>query len=382
MKKNSTYVVIMAGGIGSRFWPISRTDFPKQFLDILGTGQTLIQQTFNRFTGLVPAENIYVVTADEYVDIVKTQLPLIPTENILGENYRKNTAPCVAFISFKLLLKDADASIIVAPSDHLILDEAGFLNVCNTGIEFINNNDALLTLGMRPTYANTGYGYIQREAAPVSDGIYEVKQFTEKPELEKARAFIASGDYLWNSGIFLWRAESILNAFKKYLPEVYELFALCMDAYNTPAEKQAIDAAYEVAPAVSIDFGIMEKAPNVFTMPASFGWSDLGTWTSAWENMEKDEMANAVSGNRVVVIDAAKCVVHAPVKKLVVLQGLQDYIIVDTKDALLICQKEKEQDIKQYVAEVTKRVGNEYMYVNNNINIFQQDIVSAEILNN
>lgn len=356
-----TYIAIMAGGIGSRFWPISRTNYPKQFLDILGSGNTLIQQTYHRFSGIVPAQNIYVVTSNEYIGLVKEQLPELPEENIIGEPFRKNTAPCIALISFKLLQKDPEASLIVAPSDHLILNEDEFLQVCENALSFVNRSNALITLGIKPTYPNTGYGYIQHDSEEVAPLVYKVKTFTEKPNRELAQTFIASGDFLWNAGIFVWQVKRIAEAFQKYLPEMYELFAAEEDNFNTAREKEVIDAIYPLCTNISIDFGILEKADNVFVIPSSFGWSDLGTWNSAWENMEKDYLENAVAGSNVIIIDATKCVVRAPDGKLVILQGLDDFIIVDTKDVLLICHKEKEQEIKDYVAEVKRNMGEVYL---------------------
>ena len=364
VKKNinkHTYVAIMAGGIGSRFWPISRTGFPKQFLDILGTGSTLIQQTFDRFKGIVPTENIFVITANEYVGLVKDQLPEIADENIIGEPFRKNTAPCIALISFKLLKKDPDACLIVAPADHLILEKEKFLEVCAKGLEFVNHFNALVTIGITPTYANTGYGYIQHDLSEAIPSVYKVKTFTEKPNKELAQTFIASGDFLWNAGIFVWQVKRIVEAFKKHLPEMYEVFSGEEDRFNTMHEKEAIGTIYPQCTNISIDFGIMEKAENVYVIPASFGWSDLGTWNSAWENMEKDSLNNAVAGKKVMIIDATKCVVHSSNDKLIILQGLDDFIVVDTKDVLLICQKEKEQEIKEYVAEVKRNMGDEYL---------------------
>jgi mannose-1-phosphate guanylyltransferase len=351
----------MAGGIGSRFWPVSRMGHPKQFIDILGGGRTLIQQTMDRFRKMVPLENIYVVTAKEYVDITKEQLPDLPTENIISEPYRKNTAPCIAYISFKLLQKDKEASLIVAPADHLILDIDKFLETCEEALNFANQLNALVTMGIKPTYPNTGYGYIQHEDKETTDSIYKVKTFTEKPNLELAKTFLASGDFLWNSGIFIWKLNCILEAFQKYLPEMYELFVGEEDKLNTDEEAAAIETLYAQCTNISIDFGIMEKANNVYVIPSSFGWSDLGTWNSAWENMEKDYWENAVAGNKVMMMDAHKCVVHAPNNKLVVLQGLDGFIVVDTKDVLLICEKDKEQSIKEYVAEVKRNMGDKYL---------------------
>jgi len=355
------YVVIMAGGIGSRFWPMSRQDFPKQFLDILNSGKTLIQWTYDRFASFIPIENIYVVTSHEYVDIVEAQLPNLPIENILGEPSRKNTAPCIAYISFKLQQKDPKASLIVAPADHLILDTTAFTKVCLEALNFVNKHNAFITLGIKPTQPNTGYGYIQREQHTVTDNVYKVKTFTEKPNLELAKTFLSSGDFLWNAGIFIWQVKNVIQAFEKYLPEMYDVFVAEKDAFNTPGEKKALEHIYPLCTNISIDFGIMEKADNVYVIPSSFGWSDLGTWNSAYENLEKDYLENAVAGKNVVVIDATKCMVHAPEKKLLVLQGLDNFIIVDTEDVLLICKRDKEQEIKEYVAEVKRNIGDHYL---------------------
>ncbi|MDR3714429.1 MAG: mannose-1-phosphate guanylyltransferase [Puia sp.] len=355
------YVVIMAGGIGSRFWPMSRQNYPKQFLDILNTGKTLIQWTFERFSSFIPVENIYVVTSHEYATIVHEQLPDLPRENVLGEPSRKNTAPCIAYISFKLQQKDPKASLIVAPADHLILDKKGFNKVCLEALSFVNKHNAFITLGIKPTHPNTGYGYIQHEQHSVSDNVYKVKTFTEKPNLQLARTFLSSGDFLWNAGIFVWQVKNIIHAFEKYLPEMYDVFSADKEKFNTPEEKKALEHIYPLCTNISIDFGIMEKADNVYVIPSSFGWSDLGTWKSAYDNLEKDYLDNAVAGDNVVVIDSTKCMVHAPSGKLLVLQGLDDFIVVDTPDVLLICKKEKEQDIKDYVAEVKRNKGDQFL---------------------
>ncbi|WP_127132671.1 mannose-1-phosphate guanylyltransferase [Pseudoflavitalea rhizosphaerae] len=355
------YVVIMAGGIGSRFWPMSRSNYPKQFLDILGTGKTLIQSTFERFAAFIPQENIYVVTSAEYVNIVKYQLPDLPLQNILGEPSRKNTAPCVAYISFKLHQLDPNATMIVAPADHLILDNIAFNKVCLEALSFVNKHNALITLGIKPTYPNTGYGYIQYEQHEVSDNVYKVKTFTEKPNLELAKAFMASGEFLWNAGIFVWQVKNIISAFEKHLPEMYEVFLAEKTRFNTPDEHVALLEIYPLCTNISIDFGIMEKADNVYLIPASFGWSDLGTWNSAYENLEKDYLGNAVAGNEVMVFDSHNNMVHAQKDKLVLLQGMEDFIVVDTDDVLLICKKEKEQEIKEYVAEVKRNKGDKYL---------------------
>lgn len=361
MSKNHNYVAIMAGGIGSRFWPMSRANYPKQFLDILRTGKTLIQQTFDRYRKLVPAENIFVITSQEYVGLVKEQLPHIPVQNILGEPSRKNTAPCIAYISFKLMQHDPEARMIVAPSDNLILETDEFVKTAKRALDFVGHINALLTIGIKPTYPNTGYGYIQHETMPAAPEIYKVKTFTEKPNLDLARTFLASGDFLWNAGIFIWKVKNVIHAFERYLPEMYDVFVAEKDKFNTDDELEAIESIYPQCTNISIDFGIMEKADNVYVIPASFSWSDLGTWNSAWENMEKDYLENAVAGENVMVIDATKCVVKAPDKKLVVLQGLDDFIVVDTQDVLLICKKEKEQEIKDFVAEVKRNKGERYL---------------------
>jgi mannose-1-phosphate guanylyltransferase len=355
------YVAIMAGGIGSRFWPMSRTHLPKQFLDILNIGKTLIQQTFARYNKFIPAENIYVITSKEYSKIVKQQLPAIPEENILAEPSRKNTAPCIAYISFKLLKSDPDAVLIAAPSDNLILDTAEFVKTVHKGLNFVSHVNAFVTIGVTPTSPNTGYGYIQHDTIEAAPGIHKVKTFTEKPSLELAKTFMKSGDFLWNAGIFIWKVKNILTAFERYLPEMYEVFAAEKEKFNTEEEDEAIEMIYPQCTNISIDFGIMEKADNVYVIPASFSWSDLGTWNSAWDNMEKDYLENAVAGKNVIVIDATKCMVHAPDGKLILLQGLDDFIVVDTKDVLLICKKEKEQEIKDYVAEIKRNKGDKYL---------------------
>lgn len=355
------YVAIMAGGIGSRFWPKSRAGYPKQFLDILNTGKSLIRWTYERYVAFIPNENIYIVTSDEYVSIVHEQLPELPIENILAEPSRKNTAPCVAYISYKLLQKDPEATLIVAPSDHMILDTDAFKSITSKALDFVKQIKSLVTLGIKPTHPNTGYGYIQHEALAADDGIYKVKTFTEKPNLELAKTFLSSGDFLWNAGIFVWQVKNVMKAFEKYQPEMYELFDNEKANFNTPNEKEAINRIYPLCTNVSIDFAIMEKADNVFVIPSSFGWSDLGTWNSAYDNLDKDYLGNAVASENVIIIDATKCMVSAPHDKLVLIQGIDDCIIVDTKDVLMICKKEKEQAIKEYVAEVKRNKGDRYL---------------------
>jgi len=360
MKKNN-YVAIMAGGIGSRFWPMSRTSHPKQFQDILGRGRTLIQGTYDRFAQYIPKENIFIVTSQQYESLVIKQLPEMLPENILCEPSRKNTAPCVAYISYKLHQMNPKSNLICAPADHLILDDIAFIKVSLEALDFTAKHNALLTLGVKPTYPNTGYGYIQHEEQSVVDNVYKVKTFTEKPDLELAKTFMASGDFLWNAGIFVWQTKNIIHAFEKYLPEIHEVFDGEKDAFNTKHEKAAIERIYPQCVSISIDYGIIEKADNIYVIPSSFGWSDLGTWASAYDSLEKDYLSNAVIGGNVMVFDSNKNMVHADSKKLVVIQGMEDFIVVDTKDVLLICRKEKEQEIKEYLAEVKRNKGEKYL---------------------
>lgn len=358
---NHQYVAIIAGGIGSRFWPKSRIGYPKQFLDILNTGKTLIQNTYERFEKFIPPENIFVVTSHEYENIVKEQLPTLRPENVVCEPSRKNTAPCIAYISFKVLKTDPKATMIIAPADHLVLDNTAFEQTCSTAASFAERNDALVTLGITPTYPNTGYGYIQYKTEPAESNIFKVRTFTEKPNLELAKTFLLSGDFLWNAGIFIWKAATIVKSFEMLQPEIFEIFAAERDKLNTVDEKEAIAKLYPFCSSISIDYAIMEKADNVFVIPSSFGWSDLGTWASAYDNLEKDYLGNAIAGDKVMVIDSTQTMVSAPHDKLLVLQGLNDFIVVDTKDVLLICKKDKEQEIKEYVAEVKRNMGEKFL---------------------
>ena len=340
---------------------MSRTDYPKQFLDILHTGRTLIQATYDRFARFIPAENIYVVTSAQYRDIVIEQLPELPVQNVLCEPSRKNTAPCIAYISYKLAMLNPAANLICAPADHLITESDAFEKICKEALHFTSHIKALVTLGVKPTNPNTGYGYIQYESFAVSDNVYRVKTFTEKPDKELAKTFVASGDFLWNAGIFVWEVKNILKAFEKHLPEMHEVFDSEKKHFNTNRETAAIERIYPQCVNISIDYGVMEKADNVYVIPASFGWSDLGTWASAYDTYEKDYLENAVAGDNVIVIDATRNMIHVPNRKLVLLQGLDDFIVVDTDDVLLICRKDKEQDIKEYVAEVKRNKGDKYL---------------------
>ena len=360
MNENN-YVAIMAGGIGSRFWPVSRLDYPKQFLDLLNLGKTLIQSTYDRFAKYIPNENIYVVTSLQYKEIVEKQLPQLRPKNILCEPSRKNTAPCVAYVSYKLHQLNPKSNLICAPADHLILDDTSFRKVSLEALEFTEKNNALITLGIKPLSPNTGYGYIQHEQYAVSDNVYKVKTFTEKPDIELAKKFLISGDFLWNAGIFVWRTESIIMAFEKHLPEIHEIFDGAKKELITSGERAAIDLIYPQCVNISIDYGILEKANNVYVIPSAFGWSDLGTWGSAYENLAKDNLENAVAGDNVILFDSAKNMIHSHNDKLILLQGLDDFIVVDTEDVLLVCKKEKEQHIKEYVAEIKRNKGDKYL---------------------
>ncbi|HEY5406545.1 MAG TPA: sugar phosphate nucleotidyltransferase [Ginsengibacter sp.] len=360
MNENN-YVAIMAGGIGSRFWPVSRLDKPKQFLDLLNVGKTLIQSTYERFVTYIPNENIYVVTSLQYKEIVEKQLPQLRQENILCEPSRKNTAPCIAYISYKLHQLNPKSNLICAPADHLVLDPTSFRKVSLEALEFTEKNNALITLGIKPLSPNTGYGYIQHEQYAVSDNVYKVKTFTEKPDIELAKKFLISGDFLWNAGIFVWRTESIIKAFEKYLPEIHEIFDGAKKELTTSGERAAIDLIYPQCVNISIDYGILEKADNVYVIPSAFGWSDLGTWGSAYENIEKDNVENAFTGDNVIFVDSTKNMVYSPNDKLILLQGLEDFIVVDTEDVLLVCKKEKEQQIKEYVAEIKRNKGDKFL---------------------
>lgn len=350
----------MAGGIGSRFWPMSRTSYPKQFLDILHTGKTLLQSTYERFLGCVPAENIYVVTSEEYTGIVKQQLPGLPEANIVAEPERKNTAPSIAYIAFKLRQLNPQANLIVAPSDHMIRDEARFREICEQALAFTATHPAFVTLGIQPSYANTGYGYIEFNQSLPGE-FFPVKRFTEKPNLATATAFYQSGNYLWNAGIFVWKADDIIEAFRKYAPEIFDVFVCGLSDFNTPLEKEAVKHIFRRCQNISIDYAIMEKAEQVYVIPAEFGWSDLGTWNSAWENFDKDQQLNAVNSSNTLMVNASGCIVHTSEKKLMLVGGVEDLIVVNTPDALLICKKENEQEIKEYLSKVRQLKGEMYL---------------------
>lgn len=357
---NNNYCIIMAGGIGSRFWPLSRVVKPKQFLDILGVGRTFLQQTFDRFSTIIPKENFLVVTSVKYKDLVLEQLPELTEEQVLLEPLRRNTAPCLAYAAYKIKTQNPDANLIVAPSDHIILKEEEFVRQIENGLQFVKENDALLTLGIKPNRPETGYGYIQvKKRANFNEltNLYKVKTFTEKPDEQMAKVFVESGEFFWNSGIFIWSLQSLLKAFDTHLQNVSLLFEKGMKLYNTSNEVHFIKKIYSECPAISIDYGIMEKAKNVFVLTADFGWSDLGTWGSLYENKEKDSDGNVISGDNILIYDTKNCIVNISDQKVAVLQGLDGYIVAESNETLMICRKEDEQQIKQFVTDVKIKKG-------------------------
>jgi len=361
MKNN--YCVIMAGGIGARFWPMSKSAHPKQFIDILGTGETLIQQTYRRFLKVCPAENIYVVTNEKYRDLVKEQLPQMQDFQILGEPSMRNTAPCVAYANYKILTKNENARIVVAPSDHIILKEDVFVKVVSDALDAVANKEWLMTIGIKPNRPDTGYGYIQydeTEKVHSIGDIRKVKTFTEKPNLELAKSFLDSGDFLWNAGIFIWSLKSIQKAFEEYLPEVNSLFSAGIEKYNTELESDFIKETYSKCTNISIDYGVMEKAKNVYVYAADLGWSDLGTWGSLFENKDRNEDNNAIIGKNVMTYDTTNCIINMPKNKLVIAQGLDGYIIAEQDHSLLICRKEDEQMIRNIVNDIKVEKGESF----------------------
>lgn len=361
---NNNFCVIMAGGIGSRFWPMSRTTTPKQFLDVLGTGETLIQQTVNRLRKICPIENIFVVTNDLYKEMVKEQIPELDYNQILCEPSRRNTAPCIAYANYKIQTINPNANIVVAPSDHIILKEDIFLEVIQSALESTKTSDCLITLGIQPSRPDTGYGYIQFDKHHVDERderIHKVRNFTEKPKLELAEQFLASGDFLWNAGIFIWSLKSIQSAFEKYLSDVNDIFKEGITMYNTERESLFIENAYAMCKNISIDYGIMEKADNVYVLSSDFGWSDLGTWGSLYATRVKDENMNTIVGKNVMTYDTKNSIVNVKGNRLVVLQGLDDYIVVDDDNILLICKKPEEQSIRQIVNDVKATKGDKFV---------------------
>lgn len=357
---NSNYCIIMSGGIGSRFWPMSRTNKPKQFLDFFGTGLSLLQMTFNRFNEIIPTENIFIVTNENYFDLVKQQLPILKDSQILLEPQRRNTAPCIAWASYHIREIDPNANIVVSPSDHLILNESEFHQTIQKGLSFAAQKHVLLTLGITPNRPETGYGYIQTDAEKIEDFV-KVKTFTEKPNAELAKVFVESGEFLWNSGIFVWNVNAIIDAFQNFLPDIASKFENGRGILNTENEKKFIEENFPTCPNISIDFGIMEKAENVFVLAANFGWSDLGTWGSLYELSDKDEHQNANLKSRTLSYESKNNIISASPDHLVVIQGLEDYIIAEDNNVLLICKKEEEQRIRQFVTDAKVTFGDQYI---------------------
>ncbi len=360
---DNRYVIIMAGGVGSRFWPLSRRERPKQFLDITANGETLIQQTYSRFKKVCPEENIFVVTSSEHSDLVVEQLGIDPSR-VLGEPFRRNTAPCLAYGTFRILRENPKAVIAVTPADHLIDKEERFCKVIEECYEFAKDNDSLVTLGIQPDRPETGYGYIQADKKrPVEgfDNLLKVKTFTEKPDIDLAKVFIESGDFYWNSGIFIWRLKTILNAFEKHMPDVFSAFDEGKDIYGTDLEKNFISKTYTACKSISIDYGIMEKADNVYVKCTDIGWSDLGTWSSLHGHSPADKKGNVTVRGEVFTYDNKGSIFSIAPGKIAVVQGLKDYIIVDSDDVLLIVKKEDEQNIKNYLEDVKKSTGEKYL---------------------
>lgn len=352
----------MAGGIGSRFWPMSRTAHPKQFIDILGTGRTLLQSTYDRFLPVCPPENILVVTNESYKALVQEQLPELRAENLLLEPARKNTAPCIAYAAYKIMSRDKNAVMVVAPSDHLITKEDTFTKAVKSCYRKSKAEDCLITLGIRPTRPDTGYGYIQFIESPVKEmdeRIKKVKTFTEKPDVEMAKFFLQSGDFLWNAGIFIWSGKSILSAFEKYLPDMAASFAKI--PYGTPREEEVMKQAYAECKNISVDYGILEKADNVYVRSSIIGWSDLGTYGSLYNHIPQDDKGNAIVGKNVMIYDSENCIINISKDKLAVVEGLKDYIVVESDNIILICKKQDEQRIRDFVNDVKLKKGEKFV---------------------
>ena len=354
MAQFNNHLVIMAGGVGSRFWPMSTTDRPKQFIDVLGTGRTLLQLTLDRFTGIVDPENVWIVTNMKYADIVHEQLPEVPRTNILCEPCRRNTAPCIAYVSWRIKKKDPKANIVVTPSDHIVMDTVEFKRVIAQCMKFTGETDAVLTLGMKPSRPETGYGYIQADlsySSPRNKEIFRVDSFREKPDLETALRYIKNKSYFWNAGIFIWNVNTIVNAFRVYQPAMSKIFDDMMDVYGTEHEQEEIDRRFPECESISVDYAIMEKAEEIFVCPADFGWSDLGTWGSLLMQTKHDMYGNSIIGDNISVYDTSNCIIHAMNEKRVVVQGLDGYIVAEEDGRLLICQLAEEQRIKQFSGE-------------------------------
>jgi len=358
MNKNY-YAILMAGGVGSRFWPVSTQDFPKQFHDMLGTGETLLQKTFSRLSRLIPSENIFILTNERYNDLVFQQLPEVTKRQVVLEPAMRNTAPCILYASLKIQKENPDAVMIVAPSDHWIEDENAFAQNVQQAFDFCSQNDALMTLGITPTFPNTGYGYIEYDKS-TNDDIKPVNQFREKPDYETAKEFIEQGNFLWNAGIFMWSVNSVVKAFRNNQPELFELFQSGIETFNTDLEEGFVHDNYGKAENISVDYAIMETSTNVFVLLAEFDWNDLGTWGSLYDKLDKDDNKNAIVNARVLTEDASGNMIRTKADKIVVIDGLQDYIIVDNDDVLLIYPKAKEQDIKIVLQKVKNKFGEKY----------------------
>ena len=354
MSKADNHLVIMAGGVGSRFWPMSTPECPKQFIDVFGTGRTFIQMTVDRFKGLVEPENIWVVTSVNYAEIVKEQLPEIPETNIMLEPCRRNTAPCIAYASWRIKAKNPKANIVVAPSDHLVTDVVEFQRVINSALQFVSETDSIVTLGMKPTRPETGYGYIQAnhlEPSLRNKEIFRVEEFKEKPDADTAKRYIKQHDFFWNAGIFIWNVRTIINALRVYLPDVNDIFENLLPIYGTEKERETIDKEFPKCENISIDYAVLEKADEIFVFPASFGWSDVGTWGSLHTIASKDAKNNNTIGNNIRLYDTKNCVIHTTQERRVVVQGLDGYIVAEKDDTLLICKLNDEQRIKEFSAE-------------------------------
>ena len=352
MTYKNNHLVIMAGGVGSRFWPMSTEDRPKQFIDVLGVGRSLMQLTFDRFEGICSPQNVWVVTNLRYKDIVKEQLPEIPEGNILCEPCRRNTAPCIAYVSWRIKTQDKNANIVVTPSDHIVTDCEEFRRVVKQCLKFSSETDAMITLGMKPPRPETGYGYIQADlsySSPRNKEIFRVDSFREKPDLETAQKYIKNKSYYWNAGIFIWNINTIINAFRVYQPALNDIFESLSGVYGTPKEQEEIDRMFPECDNISVDYAIMENAEEIFVCPADFGWSDLGTWGSLLVQTPKDLYGNGVIGNNISLYDSHNCIVHTIGKKKVVVQGLDGYIIAEEDDRLLICKLSEEQRIKSLI---------------------------------
>lgn len=345
------FCVIMAGGTGSRFWPLSKEERPKQFIDILGTGETMIRTTFERFREIIPDKNFVVMTNCKYRDMVKEELPELDDSQILCEPIKRNTAPCIAYAAYHILSKNPDAVMVVTPSDHYVTNTRNFRDVISDGMEFADANKAMMTIGIEPTRPETGYGYIQF-GEHASESIYKVKVFTEKPDLDMAKVFLNTGEFLWNSGIFIWNCKTIIEAFHKFTPQIAALFEEGIGMYNTDKEKAFINRIYPECENISIDYAIMEKTKNVFVHSSSFGWSDIGTWGSLFEHSRKDEQYNAKNGNHIFSYNCSNSIIHVKKEKKAIVDGLSDYIVIDTDKDLLICPRANEQAVKNYLTDV------------------------------